>query len=139
MIGMAIQQFSQSNKSAGFALRDLRRLLDACSRCHPTSKGSSRSRTRRKDLPHCSPTQQNPNTIKSIFALRRKDMKIPILIVTVLAGLLPVAVGQLPLRYFNCEAGAACRDGTSHGNADYSEDTLGDCAERCDGNNDCNG
>ena len=68
-------------------------------------------------------------------------MKIPLLTVAVLAGLLPVAVrgGQLPLRYFNCEAGAACRDGSSHGVADYSEDTLGDCAERCDGNNDCNG
>ena len=60
-------------------------------------------------------------------------MKIPILIVTVLAGLLPVAVGQLPLRYFNCEVGAACRDGESRGRSDNSDETLLDCAEECDG------
>lgn len=67
-------------------------------------------------------------------------MKIPLLTVAVLAGLLPVAVhGQLGLRYFNCEVGAACRDGDDHGSADYSDDTLFDCADECDGDDDCNG
>ena len=60
-------------------------------------------------------------------------MKIPLLTLAVLAGLLPVAVrGQLPLRYFNCEAGAACRDGESRGRSDNSDKTLLECADKCD-------
>jgi len=66
-------------------------------------------------------------------------MKIPLLTVTVLAGLLPVATGQLPLRYFNCEVGAACRDGESHGKAACSKDTLYECADKCDGEDKCHG
>jgi len=66
-------------------------------------------------------------------------MKIPFLAVAVLAGLLPVVQGQLSLRYFKCEIGAACRDGNDHGSADYSDDTLFHCADECDEDDDCNG
>ena len=135
---------NQSNKSAGFALRDLPGLLAGL-------RSAPKAFLDCSHVIHCQERSSSlfPNSTEpkyyriNIIALRRKEsnMKIPLLAVTVLAGLLPVAVrgGQLPLRYFNCEAGAACRDGSSHGNADYSEDTLGDCAERCDGNNNCNG
>lgn len=67
-------------------------------------------------------------------------MKTPLLAVAVLVSVLPVAVhGQLGLRYFNCEVGAACRDGNDHGSADYSDDTLFDCADDCDEIDNCNG
>jgi hypothetical protein len=68
-------------------------------------------------------------------------MKISTLTIAVFAGLLPALVeGQLSLRYFNCEVGAACRDGDSHGTFDkYPHKTLFDCADDCDDDGGCYG
>lgn len=69
-------------------------------------------------------------------------MKITTLTIAVLAGgSLPALVeGQLSLRYFKCEIGAACRDGDSHGEHDKPSDkTLFDCADSCDDKSSCYG
>ena len=74
------------------------------------------------------------------------QMKITTFTIAVLAGLLfPAFVeGQpLSLRYFKCEIGAACRDydgsGDKHGTFVKSTETLFDCAEECDDDEDCYG